>query len=85
MAFSNDWALRSGCAKSTPVQEKLPDFSLSLWQAEQVRLTKACWEATLENASGLWALAALPNKTEATIRMKLLRLILPVDYIDLGL
>lgn len=70
IAFSSDCALRSGCARSTLVHEKFPDFSLSLWQAEQVWLTNACWEVTVANVPGLCAAATHTNKTATLIKMK---------------
>src|SRR5579862_6646494 len=68
IAFSSDWALRSGWARSTPVHEKFPDFSLSLWQAAQVLVTKACSEATVANVSGLCAAAQREQQITALIR-----------------
>src|SRR5579883_3164074 len=41
IAFSASAAVWSGCARSTLVQEKPPDFNLSLWQPAQYLLTNA--------------------------------------------
>jgi hypothetical protein len=73
MAFSIDRAPRSGCAKSTLDHEKFPDFSLSLWQAEQVRAIKACWEAVVEKVSAVCPAAGPTNQTAAPTKMKIFR------------
>jgi hypothetical protein len=46
----------------------LPDFNLSLWQAEQVLLMNACWEAAVENDSGFCAAAKAAKKITAPIK-----------------
>ena len=54
------------------VHEKLPDFSLSLWQAEQVLLMKACCEEGVEKVSEFCASDRPARKNAAQNEMKIL-------------